>query len=64
MPSQHISCLQGGQEARDLHNKCRDRVALRPYVRLCLTTYVTGHRPHGSTESPPERGPEARLTRP
>jgi hypothetical protein len=64
MPSRHIACLQGGQATRDVRNKCRDRVALRSYVRLYPSAYVTGRRPRGSTGSPPERGAEARLARP
>jgi hypothetical protein len=34
-------------------------VAQRPYVRLRPLAYVTGSRPRGSIESPPERGAEA-----
>jgi hypothetical protein len=34
-------------------------VAQRPYVRLRTLAYVTGSRPRGSIESPPERGAEA-----
>jgi hypothetical protein len=41
----HIACEQGGQPVRSLHNKCRDRVAYRPYVRLRPLAYVTGKMP-------------------
>jgi hypothetical protein len=44
------------QAARPIRNKCRDRAAQRPYVRLCPLAYVTGSRPRGSIGSPPERG--------
>ena len=64
MPSRHIACPQGSQAARDLYNKCRDRVAPRPCVRLCPLSHVTGRRPRGSTESPPEWGAQACPTRP
>jgi hypothetical protein len=60
MLRRHIACLQGGLAVRLLHNKCRDRVAQRPYVRFCLLTYVLGN----STGSPPERGAEAHWARP
>jgi hypothetical protein len=40
-------------------NKCRGRVAQRPYVRLRPLAYITGSRPHGSIGAPPERGAEA-----
>jgi hypothetical protein len=56
MPSRHITRLQGGQAARDLCNKYRDRMAPWPYVRLCSPAYVTTRRPRGSTGSLPERG--------
>jgi hypothetical protein len=64
MPSQHIACPQGGQVARDLYNKCRDRVAPRPYVRLCPLSHITSRRPRGSTGSLPEWGAQACPTRP
>jgi hypothetical protein len=44
-------------------NKCRGRVAQRPYVRLCLLAYVTCSRPRGSIGSPPGRGAEAYTIR-
>jgi hypothetical protein len=55
----HIVCQQGRQAARPLHNKCRDRAAQRPYVRLRPLAYVTGNKPRGSIGSPPERGAQA-----
>jgi hypothetical protein len=64
MSRRHIAYLQGGQAARLLRNKCIDRVAQRPYVRLCPPAYVMGNRPRGSTGSPPERGAEAHWARP
>jgi hypothetical protein len=48
-----------GQAARLIRNKCRDRAAQRPYIRLRPLAYVTGSRPRGSIGSPPERGAEA-----
>jgi hypothetical protein len=39
-------------------NKCRDRAAQRPYVRLCPLAYVTRTMPRGSIGAPPERGAE------
>jgi hypothetical protein len=56
MLRRHIACQQGGQVARPLRNKCRDRAAQRPYVRLRPLAYVTGNKPRGSIGSPPERG--------
>jgi hypothetical protein len=55
MLRRHIAC----QAARLIRNKCRDRAAHRPYVRLRPLAYVTGSRPRGSIGSPPERGAEA-----
>jgi hypothetical protein len=52
MPRQHIAC----QAARLTRNKCRGRVAQKPYFRLRPLDYVTGSRPRGSIGSPPERG--------
>jgi hypothetical protein len=60
----HIACQQGGQAARPLRNKCRDRAAQRPYVRLCLLAYVTGNKPRGSIGSLPERGTQAHRIKP
>jgi hypothetical protein len=59
MPRQHITCQWNGQATRLIHNKCRGRVAQRPYVGLCPLAYVTGSRPRGSIGSPPERGAES-----
>jgi hypothetical protein len=42
-----------------LRNKCRDRAAQRPYVRLRPLAYVTGDMARGSIGPPPERGVEA-----
>jgi hypothetical protein len=64
MLRRHIACLQGGQAARPLHNKCRDRAAQRPYVRLRSLAYVTGNKPRGSIGSPPERGAQAHRIKP
>jgi hypothetical protein len=55
MLRRHIAC----QAARHIRNKCRDRAAQRPYVRLRPLAYVTGSRPCGSIGSPPERGAKA-----
>ena len=51
----HIAC----QAARPIRDKCRYRVAQRPYVRLHPLAHVTGSRTRGSVGSPPERGAEA-----
>jgi hypothetical protein len=59
MLRRHIACQQGGPAARPLRNKCRDRTAQRPYVRLRPLAYVTGNKPRGSIGSPPERGAQA-----
>jgi hypothetical protein len=47
------------QATRLICNKCRDRAAQRPYVRLHLLAHITGSRPRGSIGSPHERGAEA-----
>jgi hypothetical protein len=60
----HIACQLGGQAARPFHNKCRDRVAQRPYVRLRPLAYVTGNKPRGSIGSPPERGAQVHRIKP
>jgi hypothetical protein len=60
----HIACQQGGQVACPFRNKCRDRVAQRPYVRLCPLAYVTGNKPRGSIGSLPERGAQVHRIRP
>jgi hypothetical protein len=64
MLRRHIARQQGGQAARPLHNKCRDRVAQRPYVRLRPLAYVMGIKPRGSIGSPPERGAQAHRIKP
>jgi hypothetical protein len=48
-----------GQAPRLVRNKCRDRAAQRPYVRLRLLAYVTCTMPRGSIGAPPEWGVEA-----
>jgi hypothetical protein len=60
----HIACQQGLQAARPFRNKCRDRVAQRPYVRLRPLAYVTGSKPRGSIGSPPERGAQVHRINP
>jgi hypothetical protein len=60
----HIACQQGGQAARPLCNKCRDRAAQRPYVRLRPLAYVMGNKPRGIIGSPPERGAQAHRIKP
>ena len=52
----HIVCQRERQAARLLRNKCRDRAAHRPYVRLRPLAYVTGDMQRGSIGPPPERG--------
>jgi hypothetical protein len=64
MLRRHIACQQGGQAVRPLRNKCRDRAAQRPYVRLCPLAYVTGNKPRGNIGSPPERGAQAHRIKP
>jgi hypothetical protein len=58
MLRRHITCQWDGQAAHLIRNKCRGRVAQRPYVRLHPLAYVTGSKPRGSIGSPPERGAE------
>jgi hypothetical protein len=60
----HIACQQGGQATRPFRNKCRDRVAQKPYVRLHPLAYVTGSKPRGSIGSPPERGAQVHRIKP
>jgi hypothetical protein len=64
MLRRHIACQQGGQVARPLRIKCRDRATQRPYVRLRPLAYVTGNKPRGSIGSPPERGAQAHRIKP
>jgi hypothetical protein len=59
MRRRHIACQWNGQAARLVRNKCRDRAAQRPYVRLHRLAYVTRTMPRGSIGAPPERGAEA-----
>jgi hypothetical protein len=59
MPRWHITCQWNGQAARLIRNKCRDRVAQRPYVRLRPLAYVTCTMPRRSIGAPPEQGAEA-----
>jgi hypothetical protein len=63
MLRQHTDCQWNGQAARLIRNKCRGRVAQRPYVRLHPLAYVTCSRPRGSIRSPPGRGAEAYTIR-
>jgi hypothetical protein len=63
MPRRHITYQWNGQVARLIRNKCRGRVAQRPYVRLSPLAYVTGSMPRGSIGSPPERGAGAYAVR-
>jgi hypothetical protein len=55
----HITRQWNGQAARLVRNKCRDRAAQRPYVRLRPLAYVTRTMPHGGIGALPERGTEA-----
>jgi hypothetical protein len=64
MLRRHIACQQGGQAARPLRNKCRDRAAQRPYVRLRPLSYITGNKPRGSIGSLPERGVQVHRIKP
>jgi hypothetical protein len=64
MLRRHIACQQGGQAAHPLRNKCRDRAAQRPYVRLRSLAYVTGNKPRSCIGSPPERGAQAHRIKP
>jgi hypothetical protein len=64
MLRRHIACQQGGQATHPLRNKCRDRAAQRPYVRLRLLAYVTSNKPRGSIGSPPEREAQAHRIKP
>jgi hypothetical protein len=64
MLGRHIARQQDGQGTRPLCNKCQDRAAQRPYVRLRLLAYVTSNKPRGSIGSPPERGAQAHRINP
>jgi hypothetical protein len=59
MPKGHITCLQGGQAAHPLRNKCGGRVAQSPYVMLRPLAYVTSNKPCGSIGPSAERRAEA-----
>jgi hypothetical protein len=59
MLRRHITCQWNGYAARLIRNKCRDRAAQRPYVRLRPLAYVTGSGPRGSIGISPEWGAEA-----
>jgi hypothetical protein len=61
MLRQHIACQRNSQAVRLLCNKCRDRAAQRPYVRLRPLAYVTGDMPRDSIRPPPERGAEVYM---
>jgi hypothetical protein len=52
------------EAARPLQNKCRDRAAYKPYVRLRPLAYFTGNKPRGSIGSLPERGAQAHMIKP
>jgi hypothetical protein len=60
----HIVYQQGGQATHSFRNKCRDRVAQRPYVRLYPLVHITGNKPRGCIGSPPERGAQAHRIKP
>jgi hypothetical protein len=64
MLRRHIARQQGGQAACPLRNKCGDRAAQRPYVRLRPLAYVTGNKTCGSIGSPPEWGAHAHRIKP
>jgi hypothetical protein len=55
MLRRHTACQWNGQAACLIRNKCRGRVAQRPYVRLRPLAYVTCSMPRGSIVAPPER---------
>jgi hypothetical protein len=59
MMRRHIACQWNGQATRLIHNKCRGRVAQKPYVRLHPLAHVTGSWPRDSIGSSHERGVEA-----
>jgi hypothetical protein len=52
----HVARQRGGR--RRVLSAINARVArlYGPYVRLGPLAYVTGHKPRGSSGSPPERG--------
>jgi hypothetical protein len=61
MLRRQIACQRNSQAMRLLRNKCRDRVAHMPYVRLRPLAYVTGDMPCDSIGPPPERGAEVYM---
>jgi hypothetical protein len=63
MQRRHTACQWNGQAACLIHNKCRGRIAQRPYVRLPPLAYVTCSRPRGSIGSPPGQGAKAYTIR-
>jgi hypothetical protein len=63
MLRRHTACEWIGQAVCLIRNKCRGRVAQRPYVRLRPLAYVTCSRPRGSIGSPPGRGAGAYTIR-
>jgi hypothetical protein len=56
MSRRHITCQWNGQAARLVRDKCRDRTAQRPYVRLRPLAYVTRTMPRGSMGVLPASG--------
>jgi hypothetical protein len=60
----HTTCQWNGQAVRLTLNKCRGRVAQRPYVRLRPLAYVTCSRPRDSIGSPSGQEAEAYTIRP
>jgi hypothetical protein len=60
----HNACQQGGQAVRPFRNKCRDRAAQRPHIRLRPLAYVTGNKPRGSIGPPSERGAQVHRIKP
>jgi hypothetical protein len=59
----HTACQWNGQASCLILNKCRGRIAQRPYVRLHPLAYFTCSRPRGSIGSPPGQGAEAYTIR-
>jgi hypothetical protein len=58
MPWGHIARQKGGQAARPLRNKCRDRAAQSPHVMHRPPAYVTDNKPCGSISPLAEWGVE------
>jgi hypothetical protein len=59
MQRRYTACQWNGQVTHLILNKCRGRIAKRPYVRLRPLVYVTYTMPRGSIGAPPGRGAEA-----